>query len=87
MSRTSATEATSTKRETHSPDSLFLERQHTECQPAVRRMKSGLPAQPRRQRIELGACALDRDARFQCRDDVVVLAIPDLRRIGREQQQ
>jgi hypothetical protein len=50
-------------------------------------MKSGLPAQPRRQRIELGACALDRDARFQCRDDVVVLAIPDLRRIGREQQQ
>ena len=75
------------ERQTHAPDRLFLERQHTEREPAVRRVEVGvLAAQPRRQRIELGSRARDRRTWFQRRDDVVVLAIANLSRIGRERQ-
>ena len=45
-----------------------------------------IAAKPQRQRVHLGLRLRQRDGRLQLRDDVVVLAIPDGGRIGRERQ-
>ena len=76
------------QRQTHAADGLFLERQHAERQPAVRRIEVGvLAAQPRRQRrpARLCACATVTPG-FSVREDVVVLAVADLGGVGGERQ-
>ena len=75
------------ERQAHAPDRLLLQRQHAERQPAVRRIEVWMLApQPHRQRVELGSRLRDRRARLERRDDVVVLAVPDLRRVGGQRQ-
>ena len=83
MSSTNATDATSTSSaRSRAAYRLFLKRQDSECQAAVRRIEIRvLAAQARGQDVELGSRLFDRRAGLQRGNDVVVLAVADLGRV------
>ena len=75
------------ERETDTPDCLLLQRQHAKRQSAVGGIEIRMvPPQVRGESLELGSRLLDRRARRQRREDVVVLAVSDPRRVGRQRQ-
>ncbi len=75
------------QRRAHVADDFLLERDDVEREAAVRGIHAGmLRAQPRRDAVHLRLRPADRHARLQLADDVVVLAVADLRGVGRERQ-